>query len=318
MSALRAITKKELSDHFSSYRFLILFSLIAMVSVLMVYMAGLKISQDMRGTVKPTFIFLMLFTSSGIGFPLVQFVAFFGPLIGLILGFDSINREWNEGTLSKLLAQPIYRDVVVNGKFLAGMLVIIVTLLAILLAITGLGLLTLGVVPGFEELMRIFVYFLVSVVYVSFWLAVAILFSILSRSITTSALASLAAWIFFSFLVPLGASAISGSIGPQGGESNTAFLLRVAGLERSLSLVSPMRIYLECMAVIVDPLRQTTSALVAVGKFEEISLARFSGPLSLNQSLLMIFPQIVFLVAILVVCFSISYVVFMRREIRSL
>jgi ABC-2 type transport system permease protein len=318
MSALRAITKKEISDHFSSYRFLILFSLIAMVSVLMVYMAGMKISQDMEGTVKPTFIFLMLFTSSSIGFPLVQFVAFFGPLIGLILGFDSINREWNEGTLSKLLAQPIYRDVVVNGKFLAGMLVIVVTLLAILLAITGLGLFTLGVVPGAEELMRIFVYFLVSVIYVSFWLAVAILFSILSRSITTSALASLAVWIFFSFLVPLGASAIAGTAGPLGGESNTAFLLRVTGLERTLSLVSPMRIYLECMAVIVDPLRQTTSAIVAVGKLEEISLARFSGPLSLDQSLLMIFPQIVFLVAILVVCFSISYVVFMRREIRSL
>ena len=60
------------------------------------------------------------------------------------------------------------------------------------------------------------------------------------------------------------------------------------------------------------------AALVAVGRYEEISLARFSGPLPLNQSLLMIFPQIVFLVAILVVCFSISYVVFMRREIRSL
>jgi ABC-2 type transport system permease protein len=260
----------------------------------------------------------MLFTSSGIGFPLVQFVAFFGPLIGLILGFDAINREWNEGTLSKLLAQPIYRDVVVNGKFLAGMVVIIVTLLSILVAITGLGLLTLGVVPGAEELMRIFVYFVMSVVYVSFWLAVSILFSILSRSITTSALASIAAWIFFSFLVPLGASAISGSVGPQGGESNTAFLLRTSDLERSLSLVSPMRIYLEAMAVIVDPLRQTTSAMVAVGRFEEISLARFSGPLPLDQSLLMIFPQMVFLVAILVACFSISYVVFMRREIRSL
>jgi len=318
VSAFRAITRKEVSDHFSSYRFLILFSLIAMVSVLMVYMAGVKISQDMEGTVKPTFIFLMLFTSSGIGFPLVHFVAFFGPLIGLILGFDAINREWNEGTLSKLLAQPIYRDVVINGKFLAGMIVIIVTLLAILVAITGLGLLTLGVVPGAEELMRIFVYFLLSIIYVSFWLGVAILFSILSRSITTSALASLAAWIFFSFLVPLGASAISGSVGPLGGESNTDYVVRISNLEGSLSLISPMRIYLECMAVIVDPLRQTTSAMVAVGRFEEISLARFSGPLSLDQSLLMIFPQIVFLVAILVFCFSISYVVFMRREIRSL
>ena len=63
MSALRAIMKKEVADHFGSVRFLILFALIAMVSVLMVYMAGMKITEDMAGTVKPTFIFLMLFTS---------------------------------------------------------------------------------------------------------------------------------------------------------------------------------------------------------------------------------------------------------------
>jgi ABC-2 type transport system permease protein len=318
LSALQAITRKEVADHFSSDRFLILFSLVVLVSVLMVYMAGVKIGQDMEGHAKPTFIFLTLFTASSIGFPLVQFVALFGPLIGLILGFDAINREWNEGTLSKLLAQPIHRDAVINGKFLAGLVVILVTLLSILLAVTGLGLATLGIVPGAEELMRIFAYFVVSVLYVAFWLAVAILFSLLSRSITTSALASLAAWIFFSFLVPLGASAIANGLGPLAGESNTDFILRSAELERGLSLVSPQRIYSECMAVIVDPLRQTASSIVAMGRFEEISLSRFSGPLPLDQSLLMVFPQLVFLAAILVVCFSVSYVVFLRKEIRSL
>jgi ABC-2 type transport system permease protein len=318
VSALRAIIRKELSDHFSSYRFLILFSLIAMLSVLMVYMAGMKIGEDLQGEVKPTFVFLMLFTSSGIGFPLVQFVALFGPLIGLVLGFDSINREWNEGTLSKLLAQPIHRDAVINGKFLAGLLLIVVTLLAIIIGITGLGLATIGVVPGIEELLRIFVYFLLSLLYVSFWLGMAILFSILFRSITTSALASLASWIFFSFLIPLGASSVARTAAPLAGESNTAYVLRVAELERSLSLVSPMRMYVESMAVIVDPLRKTTAALVAVGKNEEISLSRFSGPLSLDQSLLLILPQIIFLIAVLLLCFAVSYIVFLRREIRSL
>jgi ABC-2 type transport system permease protein len=318
MSALRVIVRKEVSDHFSSYRFLILFSLIAMVSVLMVYMAGMKISQDMEGSARPTATFLLLFTSSGMGFPLVQFVALFGPLIGLILGFDSVNREWNEGTLSKLLAQPIHRDTVVNGKFLAGVIVIAVTLLSIILAISGLGLLTIGVVPGMEEVLRIFMYFLLSLLYVSFWLGVAILFSILLRSVTTSALASLAAWMFFSFLIPLGASAISGAASPLNGETNTAYVLRAAEIERSISLVSPMRLYMECMAVIVDPLRQTTSAIIAVGRDEQVSLSRFAGPLPLEQSLLMILPQITFLIAALVLCFAVSYVVFLRREIRSL
>jgi ABC-2 type transport system permease protein len=79
-----------------------------------------------------------------------------------------------------------------------------------------------------------------------------------------------------------------------------------------------MRMYMESMAVIVDPLRRTASALYAVGRDEDISLSRFAGPLSLDQSLLMVFPQIVFLVAILVLCFAVSYIVFQRREIRSI
>mgnify|MGYP000016470209 CR=1 FL=1 len=120
MHGLKTIVKKELSDHFSSYRFTIIFALIAMVSLITAYVAGLNIRTELQGIVKPRFIFLMLFTSTGTLFSLVQFVALFGPLVGLILGFDTINRERNEGTLSKLLSQPIYRDTVINGKFLAG------------------------------------------------------------------------------------------------------------------------------------------------------------------------------------------------------
>ena len=116
MHGIKAIFKKELADHFSSYRFMILFALIAMVSLITAYMAGLSIRQDLAGIAKPQFVFLLLFTARGALFSLVQFVAFFGPLIGLILGFDTINRERNEGTLSKLLSQPIYRDAVINGK----------------------------------------------------------------------------------------------------------------------------------------------------------------------------------------------------------
>ena len=133
MHSLVTIIKKELADHFSSYRFTIIFALIAMVSLITAYMVGLNIRKELEGVAKPQFIFLMLFTSSGTVFSLVQFVAFFGPLVGLILGFDTINRERNEGTLSKLLSQPIYRDAVINGKFLAGVALITIMMVSILL-----------------------------------------------------------------------------------------------------------------------------------------------------------------------------------------
>ena len=102
-----------------------------MVSLIIAYMVGVTIKQELEGVAKPKFVFLMLFISRGVVFSLVQFVAFFGPLIGLVLGFDAINRERNEGTVSKLLSQPIYRDAVINGKFLAGVVTISIIMTSI-------------------------------------------------------------------------------------------------------------------------------------------------------------------------------------------
>ncbi len=319
MSGVFAIYRKELSDHFSSYRFVILFALIAMVSLITSYMAGVSIRENLQGVAKPKFVFLMLFSTSGAVFSMVRFVAFFGPLLGLVLGFDAISRERAHGTLSKLVSQPIFRDAVINGKFLAGVSVITVMVLAIILAITGFGLALLGVVPGIEEMWRLGVFVLVSICYISFWLALAMLFSILFKSLATSALASIALWIFLSFFVSLGASVVADSIAPldtmQG--VNPAVLVKNANVKESVSLFSPMVLYSKATGTIIDPTRNTTRALVLMGAAEEISAARFKGPLSLGQSILVIYPHLLVLIAITLVCFGISYAVFMLQEIRT-
>jgi ABC-2 type transport system permease protein len=318
MHSLVTIIKKELADHFSSYRFTILFALIAMVSLITAYMVGLNIREELEGVAKPRFIFLMLFTSSGAIFSLVQFVAFFGPLVGLILGFDTINRERNEGTLSKLLSQPIYRDTVINGKFLAGVVMITVMMVSIVLVITALGLILLGIVPGVEELWRIFVYLMISIIYISFWLGIAILFSIFFRSTATSALAALAVWIFFSFFVSIGANILANALAPGADAANPEDLLWRAKIVKAFSLTSPMELYTDATATIIDPMRKSAHSVISLGPMERISMSRFSGPLPLSQSILIVAPYIISLIAITVVCFAISYIVFMRQEIRSL
>ena len=318
MHGIRTIIRKELADHFSSYRFIILFALIAMVSLITVYMVGINIRNELEGIAKPKFVFLMLFTSSGALFSLVQFVSFFGPLIGLILGFDTINRERNEGTLSKLLSQPIYRDVVINGKFLAGVITISVMMISIVLVVTGLGLSMVGVIPGMEEFWRIFIYLIISIIYISFWLGVSILFSIIFRSIATSALASLAVWIFFSFFISLGASVVANALMADGGEQDSAAILQRAKIVRAVTLASPMELYNNATATVIDPTRKTTRSIVAMGPMEQMSISRFAGPLSLRQSTFVVMPYIITLVAVTIICFAISYTVFMRQEIRSL
>ena len=319
MQGLYAVFKKELCDHFSSYRFVILFALIAMVSFISSYMAGIHMKENLEALASTRFPFLMLFSSTGALFSMVQFVAFFGPLIGLVLAFDSINRERADGTLIKLISQPIFRDAVINGKFLAGVATITIMLTAIVLVISGLGLVIVGIVPGIEEIWRLFVYLIISIFYISFWLAVSILFSISFKSIATSALASIALWIFLSFFVSLGANVVADSIAPvdRQKEPNPEMIIKNIRVREMVSLCSPMVLYSEATQTIIDPMRKTTRSVVLMGPMEELLSSRFQNPLPLGQSILVIFPHITALVALTIICFAISYVIFMVQEIRT-
>ena len=314
MTGICSIFKKELADHFSSYRFVILFALIAMVSLIIAHMVGTGLREELGGVAKPKFVFLMLFTSAG-PLSLVQFVAFFGPLIGLILGFDSINRERSTGTLSKLASQPIYRDSIINGKFLSGVATIAIMLLSILLVVSGLGLTLIGVVPGVEEVWRIFIYLIISIFYISFWLGVSILFSILFRGIATSALATLAVWVFFLLFVLVGPTVVANAMVPRD-QTTLEDEMRRARIQRMVSLISPMQLYNDSTGIMINPMRKTTSVLR--GLIEELSPGRLERPLALSQSVYIVLPHIITLIAITFICFGVSYYVFMRQEIRPI
>ena len=319
MQGLYPVFKKELSDHFSSYRFVILFALIAMVSFITSYMAGIHMKENLEALAKTRFPFLMLFSSPGALFSMIQFVAFFGPLIGLILGFDSINRERAQGTLVKLVSQPIYRDAVINGKFLAGVATISVLLTSIVLVISGFGLAFVGVVPGIEEIWRLLVYLLISIFYISFWLGISILFSIFFKGIATSALASVALWIFLSFFISLGAEVAANAVAPADGQNQTKpeTIVKNIRIKETVSLISPMVLYSKATEIIIDPMRKTTGSIIMMGPMEELLSSRFQNPLTLSQSMILVFPHMTALIAITLICFAISYLVFLKQEIRT-
>ncbi len=309
-----------MEDHFSSIRFLLISALIVMVGVIIASVVGMGIQEESKGMAKPTFIFLWLFTSTGKLFSFVQFIGFFGPLIGIFLGFDSINRERVSRTLSKLLSQPIYRDSVINAKFLSGGTMIAIVLVAIVLIISGLGIRLIGVVPGGEEVWRLVIYLITSILYIAFWLGISILFSVIFRSTATSALASLAVWIFFSFFVSLGAGAIANAIAPvsqSGSGIDVNVAMNNAQIQRTISLFSPMTLYSDATTTILDPMRKTTQALVLMGPLERLSLSRFQNPLPLLQSLFIVIPHLISIVAITILCFGVCYLVFMRQEVRT-
>lgn len=321
MHGIFTIYRKEMEDHFSSIRFLLIAALIFMVGVIIASMVGMSMQEELKGIAKPNFVFLLLFTSTGKLFSFTQFIGLLGPLIGIILGFDAVNRERTGRTLSKLVSQPIYRDAIINAKFLAGVTMISILMVSLVLIISGLGIRLIGVVPGADEIWRLLIYLILSVLYISFWLGAAILFSVVFRSTATSALASLAAWIFLSFFVGLGGGFLADAIAPMNQTADVAqateAFIKNDQVQRIASLLSPATLYGDATSTILDPLRKTPRSFIMIGPLERLSLSRFQNPLPLLQSVVIVAPFLVSLIAITFVCFGICYMVFMRQEIRS-
>lgn len=312
MSGLLTVFKKELADDFTSWRFIILFALALLLGVAAIYEAAGSIRGAVTGETR--FVFIALFTTSGrTPFSFLWFIGFFIPIVGIALGFDAINSEKNNGTLSRLLSQPIYRDAVINGKFLAGVVTIAVMMTTIVLLVAGLGLRMIGLPPTSEEGVRLFFFLIASIIYGAFWLGLAILFSIFLRRIATSALASIAIWIFLFFFMSIIAGVIANLVAPA--EETLASQIRNVEVQLMAMRVSPVMVFQEAMAVLLVPGMRTMGQILQL----QVGGAAFMlpTPLSLGQSLLTVWPHLVSIIVLTVVCFAISYVKFMREEIRA-
>ncbi|HWP22990.1 MAG TPA: ABC transporter permease [Candidatus Binatia bacterium] len=301
---------KELADHFSSRRFLILLIIIFVTGLWATYATG-QVIRQLADKIPPQYVFLLLLTSDAGGFfSLANFLGFFGPLVGITLGFDAISGEYARGTLSRVLSQPIYRDDLINGKFLAGLATVAILWFSILLIVTGLGIAMLGFPPNAEEIWRMLIFSLVGIFYLGFWLALAMLFSLLFQKTVTASLASMAVWLFVILFVPLLSQAIAQLIvpDPSSPESQARFVTVVNIITR----LSPSTLFSQTVNILLDPTERMVG-LVLQNQPEGL----LPSPLGLEQSLNLIWPHITTIFALAAVCFGISYIIFMRAEIRA-
>src|SRR3972149_2497852 len=241
---------KELAAHFRSWRFLILLILILLIGLWATYASGQAIRQN-TDTIPAQYVFLLLLTSSETVFSLATFLGFFGPLVGITLGFDSISGEYARGTLSRVLSQPIYRDGLINGKFFAGLATVAVLWGSILLLVIGLGIPLLGFPPNAEELWRMLIFTTVGVFYVGFWLALATLFSLLFQKTVTAVPRPLAVWLFMLLFIPVLSLAIANLAVPEATTLEAA--ARQADIVNLVGRISPSTLFSESIQILLNP-----------------------------------------------------------------
>ena len=308
-----AVYAKELADHLTSMRMRVLEWLVVLTGLAAIYAA----IQDTKSlTASDRFLFLHLFIQSRD--PLPSFIALIGfliPLVAIALGFDAINSEFNRRTMSRVLAQPLYRDALLMGKFAAGLSTLAISLVALWLLIFGLGLVLLGVPPSTEEAARALWFLLAAIFYAGVWLSAAMLFSILFRSAATAAMCAIGLWLFLSILWPVLVPFVVQVFVPT---DPLRLLLGIPDVSQiywtqGLSRLSPNTLFMESVVALLDP---TTRSLGPLFMSDLVGAVR-GAALPLQQSLLLIWPQLTGLIAGTLVLFVIGYVLFQRQEIRA-
>ena len=303
------VMMKELGDNLTSTRMRLLEILIFITGAGAVY-ATIGEVRELVG--EDPFVFLRIFTTAKE--PLPSFVAFLGfliPIVAIGLGFDCVNSEFNRKTMSRILAQPIYRDALLFGKFLAGLATLAVTLAALWIFVIGLAILLLGLPPSTEEVLRGLAFLVAAIAYGGVWLALAMLFSVMFRSAATAALASLAVWLLFAFFWTMLVTLITPILAPPD-PYNVASLLHTVEVGQGLSRLSPNTLFAETTLAFLNP---TTRSLGLV--LSSQMQGAVSGPLPFAESIALVWPQVTGLLASFIVLFTIAYVAFQRQEVRA-
>jgi ABC-2 type transport system permease protein len=360
-----AITHKEFFDHLRSRRFLLLLGILLAIAIVGIlngiadYQSsvtsynnlqltashdwGTMLTADLYQKVKPSV--LQVF------YQMSTLFAMIGGILGIAMGFDLVTKEKESRSLKILLAHPVYRDEVINGKALGGMAAILLALGCVIAVSLGV-LLIFGIVPDISELLPLLVFCAVTFLFIFSYFAIALLMSTLCEESGRSLVYTLIIFVTLGSFVPVVVSSplvMDQVIGPmpelpkiiadpmmkdQNREAWDAYdrqtqeygdkQVKVADLQY---LFSPDQNYVKITSFLTSPKAisdmlypimgkgwgsiNETSQDISVGVMYE-QLADFT----FSEILAMVFGNIAALLILPCVFFGLAYVSFMRMDIR--
>ncbi len=260
MNPAMNIALKELYTSVKSKRFIVMMAFYFLIFGIAVYSTKDYLIQMGVPTVKSNELFMwgvsgytymtpfaMLFMIN------MTIITIIGAVLGAALGADAINREVETGTAKVLLGHPIYRDEVINGKFLGmGILIVIVNLLVYAMIIAVM--LIFGIPLDGDSLIRGFLGVAVTILYTLTFLSIGVFFSTLFKKPETSMLAAVGLTIFMTVFYGIVASIIAsklvGPAPPWGTSSYEAWQEARRLWMARLHLINPAHHYVQMVSYI--------------------------------------------------------------------
>jgi ABC-2 type transport system permease protein len=193
--------------------------------------------------------------------------------------------------------------------------VISLVLVVMVLGVAAFALIRLGIVPQASEILRVLLWVLVTVTYIGLWLAFGMLLSVAIRRAATSALVGFGIWLLVTIFGGLIVSLLSGLLAPVGATVQEE--IRNIGIREGLLRLQPNNLYQETAFALLNPMETSVSTPDTIGSYVQRQQQIAGTLFSVDQSLMLVWPQIITLFALMVACFAAAYVLFMRQEVRA-
>jgi hypothetical protein len=168
--------------------------------------------------------------------------------------------QWFKG-VSGYSADTIYRDTIINAKFLAGATAVAIMIFSIGGIAAGFSMVVTGLIPTGEQIARLVIYLLLATVYICLWLAWAEFFSVVCRHAATAALACVAIWLVLTLFQSLIASGIASLVYPLTGANAQMNMLNNYQTQMAWNRVSPYYLFSEITSILMNPNVHSTNVI---------------------------------------------------------
>ncbi|MEM2640823.1 MAG: ABC transporter permease, partial [Candidatus Bathyarchaeia archaeon] len=212
------------------------------------------------------------------------------------------------------------RDTFITGKFIAAILAVSIAVSIASLVNVGGSIVILGVTPTSEDIARLALFIVFSILYAISYYGIAILLSTIARRTTQSVIVSVTLWAIFTFAIPIIASLVAYMYRPITGIE----IIQRPGGNVTIRRPSP-----EEMQRIIEQTRARATITEAINSitpnyhFTKIiqyilgfMQGRLNQSLSIYQGLVSAWPNILVLVLVACITLIASYMVFIRQEAR--
>lgn len=212
MNATWTIARKEITDALKNKLFLIILGMLLILTVVSVVLGAyqVRVSVDnytnavgflksLGKTELPPMPSLNPLSASK-GF--VNYIGMLGALLAMILGNYAIVKEKRSGTLKLILSRKVFRDTLLNGKLL-GNLALLAGIALLAGAITFISVLAIGnVALSAGDAVRMSLFFLMSFMYMAFFLVLGITFAVMVGNGNKALLLTVIMWLVLAFVFP--------------------------------------------------------------------------------------------------------------------